>query len=954
MTSFILRNPYSRLCALLIASSGALLAQSSAVGHISGKVIRPDGTPFTRQLVVVETPRGNREIRTNEKGEFFIPNLVPGKVTVKVSAPDMLQFRSEILVLVNQTSNLSIRLRPQASTTVEVVDASSSLPLNTTDQTQAKTGLTTNMEVIDNLPIPLTTSGDRVSSFLTLVPGTNTGLAYHGGSTVSYHVDGVDTTDSVYGSSITKLNNDLVDQVQMLTGGVSAKYGRFDGGLVSVTTKSGTNAFEGSARFAVSNPKWGGIGKTPEIYTALNMPIAMPLDATTTIQSYTFMGPIIKDTLFFSLGYQTYSPEQKTAQTTGGLIFAGVPYVSTTSETRQDAKLDWLVNNDNRIYFQYNHSVEDSNNQYTNVGNPSSLATLSGLTRTTRGYFSLGWTSQLAPNLLLDVKYNDTTYKNDQRGSSGGNSVVSWLDVPDYTLFDNGTFAGVVDERHQKVFSAGVTWFAKGLGEHQVEAGVQGYQFTDQTGALDYPSGYLIQFNGFIPGAATPALGNRLLEPGNPALTQLISQQAVSGKATSRNQSVYLNDTWSLDKHVSLNLGLRYDNFSGTTVPENNTYSTHAFAPRLAVNYDLAGDKTRVFSFTAAEYQAQILQGSLANASVTKTPITRTYAYNGPAAPAGQGNGQQALNANGSINWSVWGNLAGANGVNNYMTSVDPIQNRTTFVDPNLKAPRTRELTLGYHQETSNQAFAANLVRRWMDRFLDAIWTGDGIAPGVAGILISNDPEGKRDYYGLELTYRNNAYEHVSFGGNATWSRSLDNVSGQSQANNFGMGGQQGIPRDQLSPYGPSRAIDRPFVFHGDVTFKQELGKGTFNVSLLGSFFGKETYGYRFGTALTDPNLVAQGYAATYNRFFPELGPLHQPEYYTLDMQIGYTHAFTKKMNAFLKINIQNILNYMPNYMNTYYGTAYTGTYQPYALVDGLGTLNIAPRTASFDLGFRF
>lgn len=953
MTLSSKRIHYGRLCALLIAASGALLAQTSAVGHVAGKVFKADGAPAANQLVLVETPRGNREVRTNDKGEFFVPNLVPGKVVVKVNAKDMLQFRSDILVIVNQTSNLSIRLRPQASATVEIVAIDSSQPLNTTDPTQAKTGLTTNMEVVDDLPIPLTTSMDRVSSFLTLVPGTNTGYAYHGGTTLSYQVDGVDTTDSVNGSSITLLNNDLVDQVQMLTGGVNAKYGRFDGGLVSVTTKSGTNTFDGSVRYAISNPKWGGVGETPEIYKALNMPLPKPLDATTTIQSYTFMGPIIKDTLFFSLGYQTYSPEQKTAHVTSGFVFSGVPYVSSTSETRQDAKLDWVVNTDNRVYFQYNHSVQDSTNQFTNGGNPSSLATLSGLTRTTRGYYSLGWTSQLASNLLLDVKYNDTSYKQDQAGSGGGSSVVSWLDVPDYTLFDNGTYANVVDERHQKVFSLGMTWFANALGEHQVEAGYQDYRFTDQTGALDYPSGYLINFNGFIPGATSPALGNRVLMPGNPALTELISEQAVSGKATSLNQSVYLNDTWSLDTHVSLNLGLRYDNFTGSTVPENNTYSTHAFAPRLGVNYDLDGDKTRIFSFTAAEYDSQILQGSLANASVTKTPITRTYAYNGPAAPAGQGNGQQALNANGSINWSVWGNLAGANGVNNYMTSQDPIQNRTTFVDPNLKAPRTRELTLGYHMETATQAFGATLVRRWMDRFLDDLWTGDGIAPGVARILISNDPDGKRDYYGLELTYRNNAHEHFSFGGNCTWSRTLDNVF-MGQANNFGMGAQQGIPRDQLSPYGPSLGIDRPFVFHGDVTYRHGLGQGTYNVSLLGSFYGRETYGYRFGTALTPPNLVAQGYAATFNEMFPALGPLHQPAYSTLDMQIGYTYAFTKTMNAFLKINIMNVLNYMPNYLNTYYGTAYTGTYQAFAMFDNKGTVNVAPRTASLDLGFRF
>lgn len=937
----------SRLSTLLIASSSVLLAQTSAVGTITGKVTRSDGSPVASQTVILETPRGNREFQTDARGQFLIPNLLPGKVVLKVNAKDMTDFRSELLVMANKTSSVSIRLVPAAGKTVEVIDLS--VPLNTTDPSESKMGFATTMDQVNDLPILLTTGSDRLGGVLQLVPGTWTGRAYHGGTTLAYHVDGVDTTDSNWGGAGTSLNNDLLDQIQMFTGSVSAKYGRFDGGLVILTTKSGTNEFEGSARMAISNPKWGGLGKTPEIYKALGIALPRALDATTTIQSYTFMGPIIKDKLFFSLGFQTFSPQKKTMGSTSGLTFGSVPYVMTENNTLKDLKLDWNIDPSNRLSFQYNSHKAESTNSYTNVANPSSLATLSGLKRTETGYYSLGWTSQLASSLLLDVKYNDAFYKagGPGTGSTGGASVITWQDVPDHVLFDNGAFSDVKEERHQKVFSAGVSWYATAMGEHRVDAGYEGYQFTLESGALDFPSGYMISFNGFAPGSTTPAVANRLLAVQNPALTSLTWQQAVNGKATTKNYSLYLNDTWALDKHISFNLGLRYDKFSSDTVPEGNHYSTQAYAPRLAFNYDLNGDKVDTFSLTAAEYASQILQGNLASASVTKTPITRTYLYNGTGGSA-QGTGTDAVTSTGAINWAAWGDYSGVNGQDHAVSISDPIQNRTTFVDPNLKAPRTREVTLAYRHETLQQAFTATLIRRWMDRFVDDIWFGNGISQGVAKRLISNDPDGKQDYYGLELTYRNNQVQNFSFGGNATWSRALSNI--WAQANNFG----PGISRDQLAPYGPSYAIDRPFVLHADATWRRTVGKGTINVSLMGSYFAKMPYQFRRGTALTPVNLVMEGFAATYDRQFPELGPLHQPAYSTLDMQIGYEHGFGRKGKAFAKLNIANLLNYMPNYMNTYYGTAFTGTYQPFALFDGKGTVNVSARQASLDLGIRF
>ena len=52
-----------------------------------------------------------------------------------------------------------------------------------------------------------------------------------------------------------------IQETNILTGGISAEYGRFSGGVINMITKSGGNIFSGSFRENFSNPKW--ITQTP-------------------------------------------------------------------------------------------------------------------------------------------------------------------------------------------------------------------------------------------------------------------------------------------------------------------------------------------------------------------------------------------------------------------------------------------------------------------------------------------------------------------------------------------------------------------------------------------------------------------------------------------------------------------------------------------------------------------
>jgi outer membrane receptor protein involved in Fe transport len=920
MNKSIFYGGRQRVCALIVASSGLLWSQSSPVGHISGTVVSPTGTPVIGALVQALTPRGTLETRTNDKGQFRFTQLVPNKVTVKVIAKGFSGFRADTLVVVNQTATLNVKLHKEAEAVVVVVDA---LPADIMDTTEAKTGMVTNFEAIDELPIVGDSLFDRIDYSVIRAPGADNFIIHGADETQNnFQVDGVDATDQNYGGRAIKINNDFIDQVQVLTGGVSAKYGRFSGSVINATTKSGTNEFVGSARFDITDPKWNSVGKLPYYYAAYHMPAPpRPLDQHSTTQSYTFMGPIVKDKVFFAVAYQCISPILSLNSVTMSPDFGGIPYKITQNDTIKDAKLDWQVNGSNRVSAEWNQHETSANNDLMD-GTNTSLATLAGRTTSKNGYWALGFTSQLQSNLLLDMKYNDTTVNSGGPGTgpTGGSNVATWQSaIFPYDLLDNGVGASNPVQSHMRNLAANLTWFVEAAGMHQLEAGVQSFRYSRDTAASITPSNYLITFDGYVPGTTTDGLSSRALAVNNAAETNLASYSPIEGRVDTKVESLYLNDTWVVDKNWSANIGVRYDHYKADSNPEHNAYDFGVATPRLSLNYDIKGDKTHVLSLSAAVYSGQITQGMLAGASVSQTPILNSYVYIGTGGP-NQGLGSDGLTSTGAINWNAWGNASGATGKGNPNYVSNPLVNRNVFVDPNLKAPRARELNIGYRHDADGQTLTVNLIRRWTDQYVDDFWTGNATT-GVASIVYTNDPNGHQNYYGLEATYRRRFNSGLSFGGNFTWARTLENAGetlggSTSAANNFG----NTIPNSQLQPYGPAPSLDCPIMANADLAYQRHLGPGQANVGVVATFKGKHCAGFAQGMANSPMSSVMQGYAPYYTRMFPELGPERDPSYYSFDVQTGYVLEVSRAFKPYIKINVKNVLNQMAPTNKYWYG----------------------------------
>ena len=906
MPSFLRNRDLGRVGVLLAASSCLLWSQGSPVGNLNGTIKNSEGKPMAKVLVLVRTERGQHEARTDDQGRFIIPQLTPGKVRVIVGAADMEEIRMDTMVIVNQTTTLNLKMRKPTGATIEVID-NSHLP--EVDLDVAKAGSIMTLEAITELPL---VSDNRVNDVVNRTPGIGIGMASYvvNGVDPSYNainVDGVDVRDGNYGTQALKLNNYFIDQVQVLTNGISAKYGNFAGGVVNITTKNGTNEFKGTADYEVTDPKWNARDKLTPIERSWGETPSKVNDQHITVQNYTFTGPIIKDSLFFAWALRNSTPTQETYMTTAAPQFGGLPYVKRARNYRQDGKLSWQIDADNQVFADWNqYSNKSENNSGSNTG-LTSVETLSGTVRNVRGYMSVGWLSVLQNNLFLDLKVSQTRNETGGpgQGPTGSDSVVTWESVRSkdhYTVLDNGFGTDIKKQGLTNSGALNFTWIFDKAGTHSVDFGVQATSFTQRSAAGSTPSGYTVNYYGFTQyPTPSPALQYRKLVVDNQSQSSLVWDDPIQGEATTSSWSLYANDSWTLNSHWSFNLGARYDRFHFATSPEGNLANYTSLVPRLSANYDLLGDGHHVLSMSAGIYAAQPLVGDFYNATVTTSPVERTYVYLGAA-----GNGSDALLPSGAINWASWGQSVGQAGKDHPYQTQDPLHENNFKVDPRVQAPHSKELHLSYRYTGSTQNIGVALTRRWTFDQVTESRMGNATT-GIATSVLNNDPSLRQDYYALMLTYDTKVGQNLYLNGNLTWSRNFSNAGFTNGSSTASFGGL--IPTSQLNPYGPTPQEDRPLLINADATYKVHLGKGTMNFGLLATYMGKWVESFHQAYVSSGDDLASQGYSDSYSRQFPELGPIWMAPYLKFDLQTGYELPLFKTAKAYAKFNIVNLLN---------------------------------------------
>lgn len=257
---------------LLIAASAA---QDVSTGTIRGNVEDASGArlPGTRVMLVDQLHGVAREVRADQSGTFIFPLLVPGEYSLQASAAGMAPAAIDnIRVEVGDSLEIAVRLR--LASAAEEISVSAATDIVQTQPSAVSSVISEND--IDDLPL----NGRRFGDLALLTPGvtqdprgltssTNGDLAFGGlrGWQTSFLVDGADYNNSFFAQARGRyrapyqFSNETVQEFRVSSNAYGVELGRAGGGVINVITRSGSNAFHGTAfyylrdnRFAARHP----------------------------------------------------------------------------------------------------------------------------------------------------------------------------------------------------------------------------------------------------------------------------------------------------------------------------------------------------------------------------------------------------------------------------------------------------------------------------------------------------------------------------------------------------------------------------------------------------------------------------------------------------------------------------------------------------------------------------
>ncbi len=252
----------SVLIAVLFAPS--LYAQETR-GTIIGTVSDPNGAAIPNATVKIsDVARGTAvDLTSNDDGFYQANYLIPGNYRIEIETAGFKRFvRENVIVQINQTVRIDIPLEVGGSQeTVTVTDENPPL-----DTAKADLGLTIDAKRISELPL---VHGDPYT-LIGLAPGVaHTGSQrldrpFEPTHIVGYAVDGTRgnrsdlTIDGAPSTATANANEviasyvpptDIIGEFKVQTATFDAQFGNTEGGVTSVSIKSGTNNLHGSAYY---------------------------------------------------------------------------------------------------------------------------------------------------------------------------------------------------------------------------------------------------------------------------------------------------------------------------------------------------------------------------------------------------------------------------------------------------------------------------------------------------------------------------------------------------------------------------------------------------------------------------------------------------------------------------------------------------------------------------------
>ena len=241
------------LLTVLLLCSVAAFGQAES-GQISGTVTDTSNAVVPGAKVTVTNVNTGlvRNSVTNNAGEYVVSSLRIGTYDVLIEKEGFQKYSNRVQVDVGSRVDLSAKLAVTgASTTVEVTASGETAVVNTETQTLSTVVTSSQLQDLPTLtrnPYDLVATSGNVSDADSGQALRGVGYAINGQRAAGTDIllDGAENVD-LFGASVGQsVPLDSVAEFRLSTSNFTAEYGRASGGVVNVTTKSGTNQFHGS------------------------------------------------------------------------------------------------------------------------------------------------------------------------------------------------------------------------------------------------------------------------------------------------------------------------------------------------------------------------------------------------------------------------------------------------------------------------------------------------------------------------------------------------------------------------------------------------------------------------------------------------------------------------------------------------------------------------------------
>ncbi len=772
---------------------------------------------------------------TDAAGRFRFPYLQVGQYEITVRHEGFAEAHRSISLTIGAAFDLPVSLAVIGTETViEIYDPP---PVIETDRSQIA-GTVSQSEVAD-LPYngrnfldlallvpgvsPTNTASTQLFAETSAVGGQGISVSSQRNFSNSFIVDGLSANDDAAGLVQTSFGMDAIAEMQVVTSGGQAEFGRAIGGYINFVTRSGTNATHGALYGYLRD-------KNLNAQNALSQ-TRLPY---TQVQSgASLSGPIRREHTYYFTNF-----EQRQLNQTGiitisaanaaaiNTVLKAVAYpgqqlnISTSTPTTIYANPVRASN----FFARLDHKLSDRDQQtgryslYHASSINSRGAGSTSYTSAAAGLEDLDQTAALSNIFILSPRTANETraqFTNSNLQAPANDPTGPAVSISGIATF--GTLSSSPTARYDRLFEV-VDNISHQAGPHALRAGVD-FLFNDlsitfpQSVRGNYAFSSLANFQAGKYSTFTQSFGNTLVPQNNP------------------NIDFFVQDEWKVSPKLAINAGVRYDlQFLKAVATDTNNLS-----PRIGFAYSPYASRNTVVRGSFGLFYDRIPLRALSNAlqSDGNTTAINASTFTTIALSYGQAGAPTFPNiASGYTATTIPANLRLS------LSTMDPhIKNATSeqiSLELDHQLTPTSNLAISYqHLRGLHLLVSVNLNTPTCYAAVDPI---NLCRPNAAYANNKQYSSTADSYYdGLSVSYVQRPAHWGSYRVSYTWSKAIDNVSEfffSSPVNNFNLREDRSLADDDQR---------HRFVFDGTLHTSMEKAA---------SLTQRLTHGFQIGTIL--------------------------------------------------------------------------------------------------------